>query len=148
MKRQKCFTLIEFLIIVCLLGIMAAIVISGYMGLQERKRQHALITIADEYAVNFQNKLKDGGKAELIVKRFFGGYDKVLEKTSPWNHNIPLWYFGGNAEHIGYCQSAYFDLSAYGRIGVCVNSKKDEIYLYAESPWNLELLYHKTISKK
>ena len=89
--RQTGFTLIEIVMVLVLLGILAAVAVPKYFDLQEQARNHAFkASIAELQArvnANFAKKILEGEKCDIATMGFW----EEVRKLEGYTPEYALW---------------------------------------------------------
>jgi prepilin-type N-terminal cleavage/methylation domain-containing protein len=93
-RKQRGFTIVELLIVIVVIGILAAITIVAYNGIQQRARNAKTVSAAQAYLTAFQGYLAQNGSLP------FAGYGgdwclgqaaiSCTAATSTWSRSAPL----------------------------------------------------------
>ncbi len=93
-ELRRGFTIVELLIVIVVIGILAAIVIVAYSGIQQRARNTQTISAAHAYITAFQGYVAQNGSYPPVAS---GGYWCLGQEavfctaaTSTWARSAPL----------------------------------------------------------
>lgn len=103
-KRQKQlngFTIVELLIVITVIGILAAIAIVSYNGIQDRARATSLMSDLDTAAATLELDLKQSGAYPLTVATANSGNGLVASPNNTYQYAV-----GSNASSPTYCLTA------------------------------------------
>jgi prepilin-type N-terminal cleavage/methylation domain-containing protein len=173
MNEKKGFTLIEVLMVVAIIGILTAIAIPGYIGMQDKGRRGAVIRACNSNISSLQGWINSAKKANttfgtlievdtkadgvavapdldndnLASSGVVTTYVASKTDTSPWDVATPLWRNGGAAANQAACDA--ISQANPGQVSLCFTPSEDAsirfIYISASDRIG-SLIYQKTVS--
>jgi len=173
MKETNGFTLVELLIVVAIIGILGAIAIPSYIGIQEKVRKGAVIRAASSNIPELQgwiNAVKKAGTSlgnlievdsngdgfiappdlnntELASSGIVTTFVASKQDLSPWNSSLPLWTNGGVANNQSACDS--IASNNVGQITLCYTPDENQLIRFifiSVADFNGNIIYQKIVS--
>ena len=173
MNEKKGFTLIELLMVVAIIGILTAIAIPGYIGMQDKGRRGAVIRSCNSNVSDLQGWINSAKKANtpigtivevdtnadgvavapdldndtLASNGVVTTYVAAKTDRSPWDVATPLWRNGGVAANQAACDA--IAQANPGQVSLCFTPSEDalirSVYVSASDRVGA-LMYQKTVS--
>lgn len=95
--RQKGFTLLELLVVVAIIGILAAIAMSAYIGFQKTTKERAANENVDSAVRYVQSQITLWNSSlNEVTTSATASLEGGVEKLSPWNGSLPAFISSGS----------------------------------------------------